>query len=366
MKKICYVVSTLKKSGPTNQLYNIINNLPKDIFEPMVITLSSEPEETDIQKFKDAKIPVISLGLSRLGGVIKGSRSLLKLVKEYQPDVVHTQGIRSDTLSSRYLKGYKRVATLRNYPYEDYPMTYGKFLGQLMAWQHIKALKQIDNPVACSNTIYKLLKKHGLELKVVQNGVDTNKFSSVSEIEKTDLREKLGLPKNKRIFISVGHLSARKDPITVIEGFQKSNFFKNSILLFLGEGTLIDECRERIKNTTNIQLLGRKRNVDEYLKSADYFVSASLSEGLPNSVLEALASGIPVCLSDIDQHQEILDYNQNAGEIFTTGDSDELGNKLDLLVHGDYERSVNSALEIIREQLSAIKMSEKYQKIYNL
>lgn len=365
MQKVLYIVSTLKKAGPTNQLFNIIQHLDRNNFDPMVLTLSQEPKETNIQKFRDAGIKVESLNMSRLKGLFDSPRLVKKFIETHKPDIIHTQGIRSDLLSANHLSKYKRVATLRNYPFEDYPMTYGPLLGYPMALLHLNALRKINFPTACSNSIANMMKKHNLKFNIVQNGVDTNVFSASTISEKKILREKHGLPLDKIIFVSVGHLSSRKDPITLIKAFNDSSYLKDHLLIFLGEGPLKEECQELIRNNDSIKLLGRRNDIDELLKCSDFFVSASLSEGLPNSVLEALASGVPVCLSNIEQHQEILSYNSNAGELFSVGNVSELHQKIKLLLDKDHTDLVNSGLEIIENHLSASKMSQKYQNIYN-
>ena len=64
--------------------------------------------------------------------------------------------------------------------------------------------------------------------------------------------------------------------------------------------------------------------VKDYLQAADIFISTAVSEGLPNTVLEALSSGLPCILSDIGPHREIIEKNVGAGKLFKLRDSVEL------------------------------------------
>lgn len=77
--KVLYIVSTLARRGPTNQLFNIVSNLNDDDFECKVVTLSPEAEDTLLPKFLQHGIEVKPLNLSRIGGFFWGCSSLKKV-----------------------------------------------------------------------------------------------------------------------------------------------------------------------------------------------------------------------------------------------------------------------------------------------
>ena len=362
--KVLYIVSTLRNCGPTNQLFHIIKYLNRQKFIPIILTLSPEPKDSARSQFEKLNITISSLNLSRWQGILLGAHRLKHFVSKQQPDIIHSQGIRSDTLAAKYLKNYKTVASIRNYPYHDYPMKYGKVIGYYSAKQHINTLKTIKFPVSCSNTIKAMVEKHEVKSETVCDGIDENLYLPANNQEKIELRQKLGLPLKSTIFVSVGSLISRKQPNTVLEGFLASKAHKNSLLLMVGDGVLLASCQVVANNSPNIKFIGQVNNVVDYLKVADYFLSASLSEGLPNSVIEALSCGIPVCLSDIKPHQEILNFDRQAGVMFSTGNLDDLATKLDKLVKTQSELMSVAARSIVCEHLNAKKMSEHYQNIY--
>lgn len=363
--KVMYIVSTLKRSGPIIQLLYIIKNLDRNKFKPKIITLSKEPSDTLKDKFIDLNVDIDSLNLSRVMGLFLSKSKLMNIINKEKPDIIHSHGIRADYLSSYYLEKFPRVSTLHNYPDYDYKMTYGKLKGKLMAIMHFNFLKKIELPIACSKSVSQmLLKNKSFKVDFIQNGVDINKYSAPCDIKKHNLKEKLKIPKDKKIFISVGHLSSRKDPVTIINGFKKSKISKQSHLLFLGDGKLKSKCINEIGELSNIQLVGRVDNVNEYLKTGDYFISSSLAEGLPNTVMESLSSGLPCLLSNIPPHREILEFNDRAGFLFKKGDINDLSQKLDKFLEVDYEEMSNAARLIIEDNLSAQIMSEKYQNKY--
>ena len=98
---ILYVVSNLGRCGPTNQLLNIIRNLDPEVFQPTVITLSPEPRDSLKYRYEELGIDVQSLGMSRVKGLFKSKEILRQRIKKIAPSVIHTQGIRADSLLSK-------------------------------------------------------------------------------------------------------------------------------------------------------------------------------------------------------------------------------------------------------------------------
>ncbi|NGM69087.1 glycosyltransferase [Natronolimnobius sp. AArcel1] len=355
---LLYIVSTLRQSGPTNQLYYLLDNLD-DEFNAKILTLSPEPADSELNRFLELGVEYETLGLSRVKGGIVGPYQLRKAVRAYEPDVIHTQGIRADTLAAVFLSGYPHVTTIRNYAYDDYPAKYGGKKGTVMAFVHLNALKRIPYPVACSETIAKKVAPHGIDAVPIQNGVDTTAYTPASDSEQQARREELGLPESGPIVISVGSLIERKDPQTVIRGFFESELSDDGYLVMLGDGPLRDECERLVQDDSRVFFEGWVDDVDDYLQASDYFVSASKSEGLPNSVMEALASGLLVTLSDIQPHNEIMQYG-NVGAEFELGSVSGLASALKSIKTIDSEEPRAVATNF----LSATHMSREYQSKY--
>lgn len=363
--KIMYIVSTLARTGPTNQLFNIVKNLDKNFFSPIIVTLSPEPKSTLIDLFNKENIKIHSLNFSRFEGAFKAGKIISKIIEKYDPDIIHTQGLRPDSLAVKYIKGKNVITTIRNFPFEDYPLKFGKLLGRIMAYNHINSIRNIDYPVACSLSLQKKFKTRlNIDVDVIQNGVNTDKYNQINDSQKKKLRNKLGIPTEKKVFISVGALIKRKAPEVVIDGFLNMDKSSESLLFILGDGPLMKNCEEMVKKYKNVILLGSINNVNQYLQASDYFISASTSEGLPNTVLEALSVGLPVCLSDIDPHEEILNQNKECGILFKVNNRTDLSKKLNHLIQSDYSIMRGAALNLIKSNFSAKIMSNKYQELY--
>ncbi len=362
MIRVAYIVSTLKRCGPSNQLRNIIRYLDRDQFVPLVITLSPESADSVKDQFEQDGIEVVSLNLSRAGGALLARGKLRALLLERQADVLHTQGVRADCLAAGLCDDWKGVCSVRNFPQLDFPMTYGALRGTWMARAHVSALRKIAAPVGVSAAVsWNLKDVFGVESRTICNGVDTERWTPGSAEDVACLRKKFGFADGETVWVSVGHLSERKDPLAVIRAFKQAQV-PNSRLVFLGGGPLEADCRAAAGGEDRIVLAGRVDCVADYLKAADAFVSASQAEGFPNAVLEALACGLPCVLSDIPPHGELAEGAVECVELYREGDDAALMKCLKQFeINPARRRAARTAAE---NEFSAQGTSERYQEIY--
>lgn len=353
---ILFFHSTLEDSGLTNVILNISKNLNYELFDLHIITLSPEPKNTKWQEFEKLPIKLESLNMDRVSWNIFGKSILAKKISLINPSVIHTHGFRAVLFASKYLKIYPWIATIQADLIKNYSDTYGKLLGFYLANKELKALNKATIKIACSKSLAEILKKKIPEIVFIQNGVDEHIFSRPTQAEKLNLKNELGINPYKKIILSVGSLTNRKNPITIIEAFKKSTIYEGSILIFIGVGKLIEDCI-KIAKSENIVFLGNKNNVHQYLKASDIFISASKSEGLPNSVLEASMSGLPCILSNIPQHKEIFNENDNQAVFFESENENEL---ISIFNNLNF-KSVTS-----NPDFSATKMTRQYEEKYFL
>lgn len=359
--RLLYILSTLKRSGPVIQLFNLIKHLDMKRYEVFLITLSPEPKDSKWKDFTDLGIDVRTLGLSRISGFIFSNRKISQLITDLAPDLVHTQGFRADRL-----RMYPpRIVTVHNYPQFDYVLRYGRLLGTVMVSLHMRALKKCF-VVGVSNAVATNLKSTFKvdHVSAIQNGVDIEVFYPASVQNKLALRQELQLPLTGRIWISAGHLSELKDPFFLVEAWSEKNPDSEDHLVFLGSGELHEELVRMSQGNGHIHVLGRVSRVADYLRASDYFISASKSEGLPNSVLEALASGLPVLLSDITPHEEIWRLNPSVGSLYRQGHCGSFLEAMEKVAFLASKRTSEACTALVKRRLSGEVMSRGYQKLY--
>ena len=270
----------------------------------------SNPFKTKIEAL-DIKIE--NFKFSRLE-ILYNIRKLIRHINIINPDIIHTQGYRPDLISANYMKKYTRLCTIRNYPWHDYPQKFGKLTGYSMAYSHVKALRKVRTPVACSTSIGEKMKSHLGEINAIQNGIEIPEFTnSRYEHVRKMVRSNLSIPKNTKFSCQWVHLLSVKIPCLCLVVFTHLITCTTKYYMgidHLGDGPLINEMKAYVKlNSMPVIFLGYKTEVEDYFKASDYHVSFSLSEGLPNTVLEALVNHCPCILSNISPHRDSGGFN---------------------------------------------------------
>jgi glycosyltransferase involved in cell wall biosynthesis len=364
--RLVFLVSTLRRTGPTNQLLNILRHLDRDAFDPVVVTLAQEPADTMKPDFDALQLPVRSLALSRLRALLdRRLRASIAQAVGAPLDggcVVHSQGVRADGISARWLGGLARVATARNYPFDDYVMKYGRVAGRWLANAQLRALRRIPAVVACSATLADRLRPHGLDPIVIRNGVDTRRFRPASPAERVAARRALDVPPDARLVLCLGSLVPRKDPAGLVRA-ARGVADRRLVVALVGSGVESDACRRLAAGDSRIRLPGAVEDVGPWLAAADFLVSPSRSEGLPNAVLEAMACGLPVILSDIAPHAELLALAPGAGTLFPAGDGAALAAALAAAAGAD-DAPRGLGADAAETLFGAAAMSQRYQALY--
>lgn len=360
-KKILYVVSRLIDGGPTNQLYNLVRGISPYDWTPEIITLNDPNASSQLKKFSDLGVSVKFMRTSRWTSFFNAGLRLKYLVRESNANLIHSQGIRPDLFVSRLSTAIPKISTVRNYPQIDYAMTYGIPLGSIMTKFHIKSLQKFSHCVGVSESVTGNLLSFGIKASTVQNGVDCVKFYPRTDEDKLRLRVNLGLPSKATIFICIGHLSERKNPLEIISSFVSR--FGNSqdhFLVVLGSGPLEAKCRGAASSSANVRFTGYCSEVSEYLGASDIFLSASLSEGMPNAALEAVASGLRLVLSNIPPHKELGTIAPNQVIFF---DSGCLSDAMDIIF--SFGPPGNHTFRADHEKASSELMVSEYHKLYS-
>lgn len=350
--KILYVVSNLRKTGPTRQLLYILKNLEHSKFEARVLTLSPEPVDSLARDYVDSNVRVDTLGITNFLSYLSARQKFERFLDNFHPDLLQTQGLRSDALASNCSRRNVWITTSRNYPFEDYPSEYGLIKGNLMAYKHLNILRECRHLVSCSTYIQSRLKSTNIESVVIKNGVESS----------THVRKRQREVKN---FVTAGGLIERKNITFLVELFKYLYIMdKPYQLVILGDGPLRKELREL--STPNVAFLGDIENVLQNFEEADAFISSSRSEGLPNAVLEAVSSGLPVVLSDIPSHVEITaQLPWNAYELFSLDTSpSEVASNFDEIVTKLNSANGGDIASVAFEVFSAQNMSQRYQLLY--
>ena len=201
----------------------------------------------------------------------------------------------------------------------------------------------------------------GDKYKVINNGVSN--MPSKNYKEKNNLTNK-SLKTQKVKVLSVCRFVSQKnikDTLKIAEKMKSLDFF------IIGDGPLWREIKNIIsrRKINNVYLLGEKQDVFKYLYSADIFLSTSLYEGLPISILEAMAVGLPILASNVVGNRDTIE-NGESGFLYDLENIDMAVCYLKKLSEDKILRQKlgNSALNRQRSIFSKENMVEQYMQIY--
>lgn len=151
------------------------------------------------------------------------------------------------------------------------------------------------------------LRNNGKVYKVHGVGVYTNQYNI--PVDRSAIRKELGIPVEAVVGIAMGDIVPRKNYRVAIEAIALA---KNSGLHYLicGRGTQIEELKKyssELGIESQIHFLGFRTDIRELSLASDFFLFASLQEGLPRSTMEAMCAGLPCIVSDIRGNNDVVD-----------------------------------------------------------
>lgn len=207
------------------------------------------------------------------------------------------------------------------------------------------------------------------DIDVIPNGIDTSEHSS-GRPPSIDLRAELGLSPETRLVGFVGRLAAQKCLRDLIWAFHLlfQALEQQAALVLMGDGPERNDLAEFARSVgcrDSVYFTGHRDDARELLGQLNAFCLPSAFEGMSNSLMEAMAAGVPAVVSDIAANTELVRH-EHTGLVVPVGDSVAMGKALRrLLTDTELAQTLASrAVTQIREEHSVSKMVDRYQQLY--
>jgi len=235
-----------------------------------------------------------------------------------------------------------------------------------------KLLRSVNAVAAVSRQTYKESVAFGISpdhIYLLGNGVDTSKYYPRTKKQRELIKKKLDIEKNK-VMIFVGRLSQEKNPDVLIRAWQYASTSMPAewIMVLVGDGPLRKQIQGLISEydlEDTINLVGQQSNIDVWLAAADVYVLSSYVEGLSNTMLEAMATGLPVISTCVSAAEELI-IETGAGVVVEQGDVLGLaGAMVKLATAGDLRIKMGmSARRTIMEKYTLDVVADNYEELY--
>jgi len=298
------------------------------------------------------------------------------IVKKYKIDILHAYfaPTRHYAVVSAWLCGVKkRYRQAANLPLSGKCKSGLKYKLFLLRHRILAsfATKYICRSVAVRNEYLEIGIKPE-KLSVADGGADIEKYRKL-DVSKEGLLD-FDTDAKTIIIGTASRLVKGKGIPTLIESISRLKNRFDIICLILGDGPEMSTLARIIKDNdliNYVKLLGHKNELEMYYNLLDVYVSPSFSEGMSNSVLEAMACEVPVVLSDIEPNKEIIRVAQNqntyVGELFKVGDAEDLYAKLSSLLAKKQKAEIGkNARKIIADNFSIDHRIRKEFGIYKM
>jgi len=364
--KLLIIIESLAVGGAEGQVYELVKGLDKNQYEPVVCSLTKGG--IYVEKIRNEGVKVITIA-NRLRGVPWKLPKIIKVLRKERFDIVHNQMFVAGlfgTLIGKLLSVPVVINSVLS-------------LGFTVNWYRrpIKCLlyKISDCVIVNSEKIksllihYRIVKKD--KIWRIYNGVDIETFhpkSNGSSVSK--LRNELGIASGDYHVIGI---LARLTPVKnhrcllrAIPDIQEE--FPKTVFLVIGNGPLEKMLKQFAKDLhiiEHIRFLGERKDTHELLRLMDLSVLCSLREGFSNSILEAMAAGIPVVASNMGGNSEAI-VDGVTGFLFNPTDPAALAERVkEILKNKRRMRQMGLAGRKRAESLFSIsRMVREYEGIY--
>lgn len=343
---------------------NLAIGLDKNLFEVFSFFPEKGPAISILEEAKD-----ITILISPKANLFSILFFLHNFLKQKKIDIIHTQGTRSNfwiKLIYFFIRNRpKLVYTLHGLHIVHRPFWQRFFL----LWLERVTNNFVDLLVCPSLSVKSLAEKYKIikraKIKLIYNGINIQNFITASPLDKKSLH----IPENCLIISAIQRLNFPKDVSTILYAFKRvKESFENTVLLIVGNGPFREKLQREAKEigiSKSVLFLGNRQDIPNILATSDIVVLSSAFEGLPLSLVEAMAAKKPVIGTNVDGIKEIVKEGEN-GFLVNFRDKEKMAETLLILLNDSNLRQKmgESGFEFVKVKFSLERMIKDYQDLY--
>lgn len=318
--KVMFLITGLAYGGAETQLVNLATKLKCRGWDVRVVSML--PPQAFVEELKNAHIPLATLNMRRGVADPRAVFRLLKILREWEPDILHSHMVHANLLA-RVVRIFCKIPVL---------ISTAHSIDEGGSWREVAY--RLTDPLAdlttnVSRTAVERYIRVGAAPKnkiiFMPNGIDTAKFKP-NKAAGQRLRNELGVD-NYFVWLAVGRFEEAKDYPNMLRAFKMIVSKKSDVVLLLvGQGSLLEEVKKlagALGMKDNVRFLGVRQDVPDLMNAADAFVLSSRWEGFGLVLVEAMSCQLPVVATDSGGPREILNGGK-LGHLVPPGDSEAL------------------------------------------
>lgn len=365
--RIMHVVNDLRKGGLENGLVNLVDRMNPARFEHVVCTVRGlGPHAAHLQ---ERQVRIVSIDAAASQSRFQ-TPALVTAIRDMRPHVVHSRnwGAIEAVLAARLTRAPLVVHSEHGYDAQS-----GSGESRRRRYLRRLAFALADRVVTVSGQLRAVhAERTGFparKITVIHNGVDCARFSPDVSVRES-IRRELDLPPTTFCIGCVANLLPVKDHMTLLQSLRTlDQRGRDWRLLLVGEGperaALEAFVQAQAGWRERVSFLGSSNRVPALLRAMDTFVLPSTAEGICNSLLEAMATGLPVVATAVGGNPEVITDGES-GLLFRSGDVERLGHHLAQLRAAPESRARfgAQAVQRVRREFSLDSMVRAYEGLY--
>lgn len=369
---VMHMVYSFDVGGLENGVVNLINRLPADEFRHAIVALTHCAPRF-CERITRPDVEFISLD-KPAGHGIKLYPRLFRLFNEKRPAIVHSRNLAAlETVVPARAAG----VPLRIHGEHGWDVSDPQGLRRKYRLMRRLYRPFVSHYVALSGHLERYL-ADGVgvpagRLSRICNGVDTQRFRPAVAGREALSGSPFGTTPALLLVGTVGRLQAVKDQLNLVRAFarlaaQRSPAFDALRLVIAGDGPLRREVEAAIVQGgigDRVWLAGERSDVPDVMRGLDLFVLPSQAEGISNTILEAMASGLPVVATDVGGNAELVAAGET-GLLVPAADDEALANAIARYATEPSLRSLHglAGRQRVEAAFSLDGMVERYRRLY--
>jgi len=374
--KVLYIMDSLGTGGSERSTADLWYFLRKEKVEISIVALRHRKEGIENEILTQG----FSVHFLQSKGLVSQSREIVKYIRDFHPDVVHSVLFKSNlrTRLARMQLKFVHVESLVNCSYDKIRLKDPNIrLSSFYLYKYLDKFTAgwVDKFHAVTEGVkshyHQALHIPEKKISAVHRGRGENKFLAERPAIRKEYLAEFGLPDNTIMVIHVGRQEYQKGHLDLLKAIEhlSQDEFSRCAFLFLGrEGNstaAIQSFLQSHSSGAKLIWLGHRQDVQQLLVSADIFVFPSLYEGIGGALIEAQAASLPIICSDIAVLNEVVVKNKSA---FMHENQQQLTTFLSRLI-GDQplrNKMGEAGLANFRANFSIDKVNQKMLDFYKL
>ena len=368
---IAHIVYRFGVGGLENGVVNLVNHMPQRRWRHVIVALTDVCPEF-AKRIERSGVQCIALN-KHPGHLVRDYPRLFRLFRELRPTVVHTRNLAAlEAVVPAWAAGVPvRIHGEHGWDMQD-PH------GRRRRYRYIRRIYRpfVSRYVALSRHLEHYLARQvrvpSDRISQIYNGVDTRLFRPAAGARPVIPGCPFVEP-GQWLVGTVGRMEVVKDPMNLAQAFVRalelqpaaSNYLR---LIMVGDGALRNEVHamlDRAGVRKHVWFAGERADVPDIMRGLDCFVLPSLAEGVSNTILEAMASRLPIIATRVGGNSELIESGMT-GTLVAPSNSEALARAMlgYFSDRGTARRHAKAARRVAENRFSLTKMASDYATMY--